>query len=163
MLVPPSMPIGSDGTFSFSVLDQVRASAQNGFTFFAIQGRVDESLNGPARGLEVRTTASGNVSTNDVPMLSLATPGVTAPLMYTITALPPGGVLRDSTNQLITTVPYSLPDAQVTYTPNTGFLGIDTFAFSVSNGVTTNSAFGRISVFVPNCKTDIRGCDNGRS
>ena len=162
MPVPPSMPIGSDGTFSFSVLDQLRASARNGFTFFAIQGRVNETLTGPARGLQVRTTASGNVTSNNVPMLSLATPGVTTPLMYRITALPPGGVLRDSSNQLITSVPYDLPSPQVNYTPNTGFLGIDTFSFSVSNGVTTSSAFGRVSVFIANCLNDVRGCNDGR-
>jgi hypothetical protein len=162
MPVPQSMPIGGDGTFSFSVLDQLRASAQNGFTFFAIQGRVNESLTGPASGLQVRTTASGNVTGNNIPMLSLATPGVTTPLTYTITALPPGGLLRDSLNQLITTVPYDLPSPQVSYTPNTGFLGLDTFSFSVSNGITTSSAFGRITVFTPNCQTSAQGCNNGR-
>jgi Bacterial Ig domain len=162
MTVPSAMPIGSDGTFSFSVLSEVREAAHNGYSFFAIQGRVNESLAGPARGLEVRTTASGNVSGNQVPMLSLATPGVTAPLMYKITSLPSGGVLRDSTNALITTVPYDLPASQVRYTPNTGFLGIDTFAFTVSNGVTTSSAFGNIHVFIPNCLSDPRGCNDGR-
>jgi hypothetical protein len=162
MPVPPSMPVGGDGTFSFSVLAQLRDAAQRGFTFFSIQGRVDESLTGPARGLEVRTTASGNISSNDVPMLSLATPGVTAPLLYTITTLPSGGVLRDSANQLITTVPYNLPTPEVSYTPNTGFLGTDTFAFSVSNGVISSSAFGRITVSLLNCKTDVQGCNNGR-
>jgi len=162
MKVPPTMPIGSDGTFSFSVLDQVRASAQNGFSFFAIQGRVNESLAGPARGLQVRTTASGNVSGNTIPMLSLATPGVTAPLTYKITALPTGGVLRDSLNQLITTVPYDLSSPQVSYTPNTGFLGLDTFSFSVSNGLTTSSAVGRITVVIANCQTSAAGCNNGR-
>lgn len=162
MTVPSAMPIGSDGTFSFNVLGQVREAANNGFSFFAIQGRVNESLTGPARGLQVRTTASGNVSGNDVPMLSLATPGVTAPLTYRITSLPSSGVLRDSANQLITTVPYDLPTAQVSYTPNTGFLGLDTFSFSVSNGSTTSSAFGNIRVFQPNCTSDPRGCNDGR-
>jgi hypothetical protein len=162
MPVPSAMPIGSDGTFSFSVLGQVREAARNGFSFFAIQGRVNESTAGTARGLEVRTTASGNVSGNQVPMLSLATPGVTAPLTYRITSLPSGGVLRDSANQLITTVPYDLPSAQVSYTPNSGFLGIDTFVFSVSNGLVTNSASGRITVFIPNCINDKRGCNDGR-
>jgi hypothetical protein len=162
MKVPPSMPIGSDGTFSFSVLAQLRASAQNGHTFFAIQGRVDESLAGPARGLQVRTTASGNVSGNQVPMLSLATPGVTAPLMYRITSLPTGGVLRDSANVLITAVPYDLPSSQVSYTPNSGFLGLDTFVFTVSNGVITSTASGNIRVFQPNCTSDPRGCNDGR-
>ncbi|HXH38375.1 MAG TPA: Ig-like domain-containing protein [Thermoanaerobaculia bacterium] len=161
MPVPPSMPIGGDGTFTFSVLDQLRASAQNGFTFFALQGRVDESLTGPARGLQVRTTASGNVSNNDVPMLGLTTGSVTA-LTYRITSLPPGGVLRDSQNQLITTVPYDLSSPQVSYTPNSGFLGIDTFAFSVSNGLISSSAFGRITVFIPDCRTSAQGCNNGR-
>jgi len=162
MTVPPTMPIGGDGTFSFNVLDQVRASAQNGYSFFAIQGRVNESLAGPARGLQVRTTASGNLTSNNVPMLSLATPGITAPLMYKITTLPSGGVLRDSQNQLITTVPYDLSSPQVSYTPNTGFLGLDTFSFSVSNGVTTSSAIGRITVAIANCQTNPAGCNNGR-
>jgi len=161
MPVPESMPIGGDGTFSFSVLNQLLTSAQNGFTFFAIQGRVDESLTGPARGLQVRTTASGNVSNNDVPMLSLSTPTVTT-LTYTITSLPPGGFLLDSSNQRITTVPYNLSSPQVTYTPNSGFLGIDTFSFSVSNGVISSSASARITVFFPDCRTSVQGCNNGR-
>lgn len=162
MPVPQSMQVGTDGTFSFSVLDQVRAAANNGYSFFAIQGRVDESVGGSARGLQVRTTASGNIGSNDIPMLSLATPGVTAPLLYTITSLPQSGVLRDSSNNLITTVPYDLSNAQVTYTPNTGFLGLDTFSFKASNGVTETSALAKITVFVPNCQTDPRGCNDGR-
>jgi hypothetical protein len=161
MPVPPGMPIGGDGTFSFDVLNEVRAAAQGGFTFFAIQGRVDESLTVSQRGLEVRTTASGNVSGNDVPMLALTTPGVTA-LMYRITSLPLGGVLRDSSNVLITTVPYDLSSPQVNYTPNTGFLGLDTFSFAVSNGLISTSAIGRITVFSPNCQTGPIGCNNGR-
>lgn len=162
MTVPPTMPIGSDGTFSFNVLGQLGAALQNGYSFFAIQGRVNESSAGPAHGLQVRTTASGNVSGNDIPQLAIATPGVTTPLTYKITALPSGGVLRDSSNALITTVPYDLSSPQVSYTPNSGFLGLDTFQFSVSNGVTTSSAYGRISVFVPNCTTSPAGCFNGR-
>ncbi|HXH90895.1 MAG TPA: Ig-like domain-containing protein [Thermoanaerobaculia bacterium] len=162
MPVPPSMPIGSDGTFSFSVLGPIHTAAQNGFSFFAIQGRVNESLTGPARGLQVRTTADGNISSGNIPKLSLTTPGVTAPLTYRITSLPTSGVLRDSANALITTVPYDLPSAQVSYTPNTGFLGTDTFSFSVSNGVTTSNALGTISVFIPNCQTNPAGCNDGR-
>ncbi len=162
MPVPQTMPIGSDGTFSFSVLGQIRAAGQGGFSFFAIQGRVNESLTGPARGLQVRTTASGNISSGDVPKLSLTTPGITAPLTYRITALPLSGILKDSANVLITTVPYDLPSPQVSYTPNTGFLGTDTFSFSVSNGVITSNAFGNISVFIPDCQTNRAGCNNGR-
>jgi hypothetical protein len=162
MPVPPSMPVGADGTFSFSVLSQIRAAAANGHTFFAIQGRVDEATSGPARGLEVRTTASGNVSGNDVPMLALATPGITAPLLYRITSLPLNGVLRDSTNAVITTVPYDLPSPQVNYAPNAGFVGFDTFSFNVSNGVVSGGAIGTVHVVLANCQNDVKGCNNGR-
>ena len=162
MKVPPSMQIGADGTFSFSVLGPLRAAAQSGFSFFAIQGRVDESTVGTARGLQVRTTASGNLTGNNVPGLALTTPGVTAPRMYTITSLPSSGILRDSFNAVITTVPFSLSSPQVSYTPNTGFLGLDTFSFSVSNGQITSSAFGRINVSIINCQTSVTGCNNGR-
>jgi hypothetical protein len=162
MPVPPSMPVGGDGTFSFSVLGQLRAAAQNGFSFFTIQGRVNESLAGTQRGLEVRTTASGNISGGDIPKLAIATPGISAPLTYRITSLPSGGVLRDSFNVEITAVPYDLPDGQVNYTPNFGFLGLDTFSFSVSNGFITSSAFGHVNVRIPNCQTDPGGCNNGR-
>jgi hypothetical protein len=159
MPVPPAMQIGADGTFSFSVLSQLQASSS--FSFFAIQGRVDEINATSGRGLQVRTTASGNQTSNNVPTLALTTSTFT-PLSYRITSLPTGGVLRDSSNQLITTVPYDLPSPQVTYAPNTGFLGLDTFNFSVSDGVTSASALAKIRVFVPNCATNPVGCNNGR-
>ena len=162
MPVPQSMAVGADGTFSFSVLDQVRAAAKAGFTFFAIQGRVDESLTGPARGLEVRTTADGNVTASDVPALSLATPGVTAPLLYTITSLPPNGALFDPLGGAITSVPYQLSGASVRYAPNSGFVGQDTFSFSVSNNVTVSSALASINVLLQDCQTTGTGCYNGR-
>jgi len=162
MPVPPSMAVGDDGTFSFSVLAELRAAVNNGYSFFAVQGRVNESAAGPARGLEVRTTASGNVSGNNVPMLSLATPGVVAPLLYRITSLPVGGVLRDSLNNLITSVPFNLPNPQVTFAPNVGFLGLATFAFDVSDGFTVAAATGRINVIALDCRTSVAGCNNGR-
>lgn len=162
MPVPPSMPIGGDGTFSFSVLEQLRAASHASFSFFVIQGRVDETLAGPARGLEVRTTASGNVGSNDVPMLSLTTPGVVAPLLYRVTSLPAGGVLRDSMNVLITSVPYNLPSPQVSYQPNISFVGLDSFLFDVSNGVSSAAAQVRITVVALDCRTTAEGCNNGR-
>ena len=159
MPVPPEMQIGADGTFSFNVLSQLQASSS--FSFFAIQGRVDEINATSGRSLQVRTTASGNQTSNNVPTLALTTATVT-PLTYTVTSLPTGGVLRDSANQVITTVPYDLPSRQVTYTPNTGFLGIDTFNFSVSNGITSASALAKITVSTANCATNPAACNNGR-
>ena len=161
MPVPASMAVGDDGTFSFSVLDQLRAAAHLGHTHFVVQGRVDESATSTVRGLEVRTTADGNLP-SDVPSLAIATPGVTPPLIYTITSLPAGGVLRDSANTLITSVPYTLPDAQVRYTPNTGFLGDDTFGFQATNNTIIDSAIVTVRVRFANCVSDREACNNGR-
>jgi hypothetical protein len=158
MPVPPGMPIGSDGTFSFSVLSQLRSSST--FNFFAVQGRVDESLVSSARGLQVRTTASGNQTANAVPTLALATSTVTQ-LRYRITSLPTAGFLLDGT-QPITSVPYDLSSPQVTYTPNTGFLGLDSFTFAVSNGVISSSALAKITVFLNDCTHNVVQCNNGR-
>jgi len=160
MAVPPTMGIGADGTFTFDVLDEVRTAMQLGRSFFTVQGRVDEGLSGPARGLEVRTTASGNLF--DVPSLALTTPGVTPPLIYRILSLPASGILRDSGNNVISSVPYTLPDSQVRYTPNTGFLGNDAFNFEINNTIVFDSAVARIRVRAKNCQTDPAGCDDGR-
>jgi len=160
MEVPSTMAIGADGTFTFDVLDEVRNAMRLGRSFFTIQGRVDEGLSGPARGLEVRTTASGNGF--DVPSLSLTTPGVTAPLTYTITSLPANGILRDSSNVIITSVPYTLANSQVSYTPVAGFTGDDLFNFQVDNGSVFDAAVVRIRVRAQNCQFDPEGCNNGR-
>lgn len=162
MPVPESMPAGGDGTFSFDVLDQLRASVNAGFNFFVVQGRVDERQTAAVRGLEVRTTASGNQTDNAVPMLAVATPGLTPPLLYRITSLPKNGTLHDSAGLLITEVPYELQNSQVTYTPLTNFLGVETFGFDASFGTVTTAAVVRITVFLPDCRSDRRGCDDGR-
>lgn len=161
MPVPSQMAVGDDGTFSFNVLDQLRAAANHGLGYLVIQGRVDENAQGPVRGLEVRTTAAGN-QPFDVPSLAIATPGVVAPLVYTITSLPTNGVLRDSSNTLITSVPYTLSNAQLTYIPNAGFIGTDTFGFEASNNQVIDAATVTIRVRLANCLTDRDGCNNGR-
>jgi len=162
MPVPESMPQGADGSFSFGVLAQVLEAARGGFSFFAIQGRVNENLPSSARGLEVRTTAEGNVAGNNVPTLTLATPGLTIPLLYTITTLPLHGVLLDSSNVPITEVPFNLPSPLVKFTPTKGFVGQDAFTFDVSNGMTSSSARARITIFNGDCRIDGRFCYDGR-
>src|SRR5436190_322741 len=78
MPVPSGMNIGDTGSFTFGVLDPIRTAMRLGRSYFVVQGRVDESQGGPVRGLEVNTTASGNLPSN-VPSLALATPGISAP------------------------------------------------------------------------------------
>ena len=72
------------------------------------------------------------------------------------------GVVRDAFNTLITTVPYDLPSPQINYTPNNGFLGLDTFSFDVSNGTALSAARVSVTVSLLDCHNDSRGCNNGR-
>ncbi|HYR27660.1 MAG TPA: hypothetical protein VEU30_04300, partial [Thermoanaerobaculia bacterium] len=163
MSVPPvsEMPLGSDGFFSFDVMGQLKAAVAAGQDHLVIQGRVDESLSS-GRGLEVRTTATGNLDAFNVPSLELTTPGVTPPVIFTITSLPQFGVLVDTTNNPITNVPYVLSGAQVRYLPNAGFVGLDTFNFQADNGSMIDTALVAIKVVLGNCATDPRFCSDGR-
>jgi len=162
MPVPSGMSVGADGSFTFNVLDQVKTAMGLGRNYFVVQGRVDESQSGPIRGLEVRTTADNNVSGFTVPGLALATPGISPPLVYTITSLPSNGVLRDSANTLITSVPYQLPDAAVRYTPGSGFTGTVTFGFEATNNTIIDAATVTILVRLARCDIDVTACNNGR-
>jgi hypothetical protein len=164
MPVPPTteMPIGADGSFSFSVLAELEAAIDQGLDYFTIQGRVDESLTGPARGLEVRTSALGNLSSFLEPQLSLATPGLTPPIEYTITSLPAHGTLKDGFGTSITAVPYTLPDARVSYVSSGAFVGTDSFAFQVSDGFTVDLAVINVNVILGSCGQNVLFCPDGR-
>jgi hypothetical protein len=164
MPVPPTteMPIGADGSFSFSVLAELEAAIDQGLDYFTIQGRVDESLTGPARGLEVRTSALGNLSSFLEPQLSLATPGLTPPIEYTITSLPAHGTLKDGFGTSITAVPYTLPDARVSYVSSGAFVGTDSFAFQVSDGFTVDLAVINLDVILGSCAQNVLFCPDGR-
>ena len=160
MPVPPleDMPLGSSGTFSFSVFPELKAAVEAGFDHLVIQGRVNETLSS-GRGLEVHTTATSNT---EVPSLALTTPGISPPTTLRILTLPTNGVLRDSANNLITSVPYTLPDRIVKYTSNLGFVGSDQFQFEVDDSVTVDTAFVNVFVTFNTCGTTASGCFNGR-
>lgn len=161
MDVPPNMPAGSDGTFSLDVLGELKAALGAGLQFFTIQGRVDESLTGPARGLEVRTSADLNRAEFLEPQLAITTPGITAPLTYTILTLPASGALFDGTTAILQ-APYTLSASRVTYQPPQGFVGNTSFEFSVSNGFAVDQAIVSIHVVLPDCASDPVACDDGR-
>lgn len=146
----PAVPTGTDGTFTFDVLSQLQSVLNaDSVTHFSIQGRVDEGLLGQGflRGLQVRTTADGNVTSFLTPQLSLTTPGVVAsPITFSITSLPLNGTLFDSFGTTITTVPTTLSSSLVTYQPNTQFVGVDSFGFQVNDGSTTDTALVTVVV-----------------
>lgn len=161
MDVPPNMPVGSEGTFSLDVLGELKAALGAGLQFLTIQGRVDESLAGPARGLEVRTSADLNRAEFLEPQLAITTPGITVPLTYTILTLPATGALFDGTTAILQ-APYTLSAPRVTYQPPQGFVGNASFEFSVSNGFAVDQAIVTIHVLLPDCASDPNGCDDGR-
>ncbi|HEV8580133.1 MAG TPA: Ig-like domain-containing protein [Thermoanaerobaculia bacterium] len=164
MPVPPLsvLPLGADGTFSFDVIGPLRAAITAGASFFSIQGRVNESLTGPARGLEVRSTASGNLSSFLEPQLEITTPGVTPSPVFSIETLPAHGTLRDSLGNLINEVPMELSDDRVSYTPTTGFTGEDVFTFKATLGTLSDIGTITLRVISPDCQTNPEGCDDGR-
>jgi hypothetical protein len=165
MPVPPleDLPIGADGTFSFDVTPQVQSALDAAAGFFSVQGRVNEALSGPARGLEVRSSASGNLASFLEPQLELATPGVVAPtITFTILTLPLNGILRDSGGQQILDVPHALVDARVSYTPSAGFTGSDGFGYQAQDDTITDGGLVFILVQAGNCALDPSFCDDGR-
>ena len=161
MPVPQTMQIGADGTFSFSVFAELKQAIEAGFDHFVIQGRVDESLTS-GRGLQVRTTASGNQQNFAVPMLDLATPGIVFHTTVRILSLPQSGTLLDGNNNVISSVPYTLPSSIVKYTPNFGFTGSDQFEFELDNGFEVDSAFANITVTFTTCLENVLACNDGR-
>jgi hypothetical protein len=75
-------------------------------------------------------------------------------ITFRVQTLPTSGTLRDSGGTAIT-VGASLPTANVTYTPNTGFIGNDSFTFvviddgGVENGGQDTSAPATVTVTIP--------------
>jgi hypothetical protein len=130
--------VGTEGTFSFGVLGELREALEtDGLGYFSIQGRVDEGLagGGSARGLQIFTSADGNLADFELPVLEIATPGVTAPsIQFTVLTLPAFGKLFHFGEE-ITEVPLVLSSANLTYRPNAGFFGNDSFIFEATDFV----------------------------
>lgn len=143
----PAGPTNTEGTFVFDVTSQLKTARALGRNFFSIQGRVNEGLAGGGfkRGLQVRSTADGNISAGKEPKLNVVTTSADAPLTFTVTSLPLHGTLTFagslvSVNQTFTTPPTLL------YTPNLAFTGTETFAYRVTQGAVSDLALVSIAV-----------------
>jgi hypothetical protein len=160
-----SMPVvgsvGADGTFTFDVKDALAAAIAGGATFFTVQGRVDESQTS-GRGMQIYSTANNTLNAGKEPALIITTPPPTPPTTFTVLSLPSDGTLADSAQNTITTVPYTLPDNQVTYTPVTGFQGSTSFSYRAE--LSTQVDTGIVTIFVNflDCAVTPAGCDDGR-
>ena len=149
--------------FGFSVLTVLRAAVAAGHQYLTIQGRVDESLLGPGRGLQVYSTADGNLTTFKMPALSFSTPPPLPPtLLVTITALPQFGTLLTPGGQPIVAVPTSLSSTAVTYVPNVGFVGTDSFSYEVTDFASIDTGVVTVVVQAGSCAKAAGDCDDGR-
>jgi hypothetical protein len=159
MKVPPTQPIGADGTFTFDVLQPLKDAAAAGFTHLSLQARVNETNPTPGRGLQVYTSATS--SGPNAPQLALAT--IIAPFRtYRITSLPANATLKDSSGTTITTTPYTLPNAFVFFRSLSGFTGQSSFSYEVTQDATINTGTVTVNVFAGDCAADPAFCDNGR-
>jgi hypothetical protein len=155
--MPVTGVVGSIGTFSFDVRSALNAALASGATHLTVQGRVDEELAGPASGLEIHSSATGNE--DELPVLEVTTPGVTPPTSFTITSLPTGGSLFEGTTP-ITAVPYTLSGDSVSFTPNSGFTGETTFFYEAALGPVVD--LGKVTIFVLDCASNAAECNDGR-
>ncbi len=150
MPVPDGAPTGI-GSFTFDVTSSLNAAVAQGFSFFSIQGRVDERLagGGPQRGLQVRSTATSNLGST--PTLSV-TQGTALPLLWTLTSLPADGTLVGLDGSPVELGPiFSGTTPSVIYRPGPGFEGIDGFSYSVTEGLVTDPAAVTIVVDPETC------------
>lgn len=78
MTVPKSMGIGEEGVFLLDVSGALRSALKQGFDFFSIQGRVDESQPGSGfrQGLQIRSATAENIAAGKAPLLQLTPPAL---------------------------------------------------------------------------------------
>jgi hypothetical protein len=156
------LPVGADGTFSFDVTSSLASAVASDATFYTVQGRVDEGQAGPARGLEVRSSATSNLFSFLEPQLTVDTATSSSTVTYEILSLPAVGALRDSLGAPITDVPTTLPSSRVSYLPPVGFLGTVSFGFRATAGPTSDVGLITVSVVPGQCDRDPSFCDDGR-
>jgi hypothetical protein len=65
----PDIPAGTNGSFSFDLTSQLQDAVNQQHNIFSIQGRVNESLSGQQRGLQMYTTSNSSLATGNCPKL----------------------------------------------------------------------------------------------
>ena len=159
----PAVPTNTEGTFVIDVTKEVRAARAAGRNFFSIQGRVNEALAGGGfqRGLQVRSTATGNLTSGKEPKLEVVTAPIGAGLVFKIISLPLKGTLLFGgvpvvVNQTFSSAPTLL------YSPNIGVTGSDSFVYQVTQGGLSDLATVTINIaaVLNNCEINGRpaGC-----
>lgn len=150
------MPVGEDGTFTFDAIGELHDALSRKVHVLALQGRgPSDNQKEEIHGLDVYTGERA-------PELIVETSIDPKPLVYTILSLPEAGTLKDSLGNEIRDVPYTLPDAVLTYVPVLKATGNYVVHFQATDGFVTDIALIDIMVLWGNCAEDASQCDNGR-
>jgi hypothetical protein len=145
----PTGAVGQPGTFAFDVTPELKSAIDGGFGFFSIQGQVDEQQSGPQTGLQIQSSADGNVIVGIEPQLLVITTTQASPdpLEFEIVSLPLAseGVL--SFNGVAVTLGQTFTVAPtLLFTPNPLFSGLVLFNYSVTEDLITDVASVSITV-----------------
>ena len=166
----PAVPTGTEGTFSFVVTSQLHEAIKDGFSHLTIQGRVDESLSGGGfeRGLQIHSTADGNLPASKEPQLIVESgESFFTPITFTLRSLPTSGTLSRFVSGALSPVSVGStfePGVSLLYSPSFNFIGNDSFGIDVQQGSVIDSALVSISVVgvLGTCQTNEAACDDGR-
>lgn len=126
VVMPASGAVGTEDSFEIdvlsAVLDAIDRDPLERLSVFSLQGRVDRTATG--QGLSVRTDI--------LPVFEFSTPPpiFIPPLVFSITSLPAGAILLDSTGQQVI-VGEPLPSPQVTVVSG-GTTGSTSFTYQVA-------------------------------
>ncbi len=147
-------PTGTEGTFTFDVTDELREAVSAGRSFLSIQARVDESLAGQGfnRGLQIRSTADGNLTSGKQPKLDVSFVQPGPQLTYTVTALPLASTGTVTFNGAQVTVGQTFATAPtMLYTPAVGFTGNTQMSYTVAQGNLIDGALVDFTVLGDDC------------
>ena len=155
---------GDTGTFSFDVSSTLITRLSGGGGFLALQAR--SAFEGfPTttlkKGLDVNSTADGNLASGLEPQLMITSSSPITVLTVTLTSLPANGTLYDAYGEEITATG-AIPNPNLTYVPDTGFTGVDTVGWQLDDGLVTPSGTVTINVVPATCETDPSACGGGR-
>ena len=169
MPVIPGTPTGQEGTFTIDVTDELLEAIDQGFNVFSIQGRVTESLVGGSfrRGLQIHSTATGNLVLGKEPQLVITAPVIPQPIIWEIITLPPAneGTITDLNGVAVTLGQTFTAAPTLVFTPFIGFAGTTGLTYEVTEGPVLDTAMIDFTVIVnqdciivgraPNCAPDL--------
>lgn len=156
MTVPPGASTGDEGTFSFNVTNALKSAISQGFSFFSIQGRVNEQLTGGGfqRGLQIHSSANGNLSLGKEPNLDVVLGGDSSSPVFSYRILSiTGGTLRTPDGALVTELQEfnNVNFVDLRAFPAVGPESTMTVEYEATNGIVIDSALIVIGILTDDC------------